>query len=51
MAWGIVMGAGSAMEAEESVRDAEMSASVVTVNDFVSENAWAAEESGIPYEG
>lgn len=45
------MGAGSAMEAEESVRDAGMSASVVTVNGFVSENAWVAEESGIPYEG
>lgn len=51
MAWRIVIGAESAMEAEESVRDAEMSALVVTVNDFVAENAWAAEESGIPYGG
>lgn len=51
MARGTVIGAESAMEAEESVRDAEMSALVVTVNDFVSENAWAAEESEILYEG
>lgn len=44
------MGGGSAKEAEESAHDAEMSALVATVNDFVLENAWAAEESGIPYE-
>lgn len=37
MAWGIVMGAESAMEAEESVRDSDMSALVVTANGFVSE--------------
>lgn len=41
------MGAESAMEAGESVRDAEMSALVVTVNDFVFENAWGAEGSGL----
>ena len=45
------MGAESAMEDGESVRDAERSALVVTVNDFVFENAWAAGESGLPYEG